>query len=210
MGKTCKSSSKVYLDIVEQLKNMIEEDGLRPGDKIPSERELSERLQAGRSSVREALRALELLGLIETKRGEGTFVKDFQDHKLVEILGGFFLKEDKTKEKLTETKHCIELNCLQLAIKDASNSEIESIIQWVSNHEFDDFDFFQQIASVHDNRLMARIWMALGSYEKSVSPTTQVTTKEPYLLLLKNIKQRNEQKVVHIYVNDLRNMSRSD
>ena len=41
---------------------MIEKDSLKPGDKIPSERELSERLNAGRSSVREALGALELLG----------------------------------------------------------------------------------------------------------------------------------------------------
>ena len=90
--KNKQNSSKIYLDIVNQLRHMIEQDGLLPGDKIPSERELSDRLQVGRSSVREALRALELLGLIETKRGEGTFIKNFQDHKLVEILGGFFLQ----------------------------------------------------------------------------------------------------------------------
>ncbi|MDQ7864958.1 GntR family transcriptional regulator [Peribacillus frigoritolerans] len=69
---------------------MIEADSLLPGDKIPSERELSDRFNVGRSSVREALRALELLGLIETRRGEGTFIRDFQEHKLVELLGTFF------------------------------------------------------------------------------------------------------------------------
>ncbi|MBR8646160.1 FadR family transcriptional regulator [[Brevibacterium] frigoritolerans] len=56
---------------------MIEADSLLPGDKIPSERELSDRFNVGRSSVREALRALELLGLIETRRGEGTFIRGF-------------------------------------------------------------------------------------------------------------------------------------
>ena len=44
---------------------------------LPSERELSSRLNVGRSSVREALRALELVGLIETRRGEGTFIRNF-------------------------------------------------------------------------------------------------------------------------------------
>ena len=64
-------STKLYQEIVEKLRQMIESDGLVSGDKIPSERELSERLNVGRSSIREALRALELLGLIETRRGEG-------------------------------------------------------------------------------------------------------------------------------------------
>ena len=52
----------------------MEEDGLVAGDRLPSERELSSRLNVGRSSVREALRALELVGLIETRGGEGTFI----------------------------------------------------------------------------------------------------------------------------------------
>ena len=69
---------KVYVEIVHQLQNIIADDRLKTGDKLPSERELSERLKVGRSSVREALSALELLGLIETRRGEGTFLRDFK------------------------------------------------------------------------------------------------------------------------------------
>ncbi|MER1935547.1 MAG: GntR family transcriptional regulator, partial [Priestia megaterium] len=68
--------SKVYVEILKQIRQLMEDDRLTTGDKIPSERELSERLGAGRSSVREALRALELIGLIETRRGEGTFIKE--------------------------------------------------------------------------------------------------------------------------------------
>ena len=82
------NKTKLYLEIVDKIRQMIVRDGLLPGDKLPSERELSERLQVGRSSVREALRALELLGLIETRRGEGTFLRDVRNHQLVEILGG--------------------------------------------------------------------------------------------------------------------------
>lgn len=208
MENHSKSSSKVYLDIVEQLRKMIEADGLLPGDKIPSERELSERLQVGRSSVREALRALELLGLIETRRGEGTFIANFQDHKLVEILGGFFLQDKKAKEKLKETKYLIELDCLKLAIKDASDSKIQSVITWAKKHTFDDFSFFQQIASIHDNSLVGRIWTAIGSYEKYMTPTLQVSTAEPYLQLLAFLEQRDEEQMIQTYVEKIRNMSK--
>src|SRR5690606_16556260 len=93
---------------------MIVRDGLLPGDKLPSERELSERLQVGRSSVREALRALELLGLIETRRGEGTFLRDVRNHQLVEILGGFILQDEHIKKDLLETKQLIEKDAIRL------------------------------------------------------------------------------------------------
>lgn len=200
-------SSKMYLEVVKQIKNMIEDDGLHPGDKIPSERELSERLQVGRSSVREALRALELLGLIETKRGEGTFIKNFQEHKLVEILGGFFLQEKEIQDKLTEAKYWLEINCLMLAVKDASESKVDELIEWVKKTPFDDFSFFQKIAAIHNNRLMERIWTVVGSYEKSVSANVNLPAKEPYLLLLECVKKRNDMKVLETYMNDLRNLS---
>ena len=200
-------SSKMYLEVVEQIKNMIEDDGLHPGDKIPSERELSERLQVGRSSVREALRALELLGLIETKRGEGTFIKNFQEHKLVEILGGFFLQEKEIQDKLTEAKYWLEINCLMLAVKDAPESKLDELMEWVKKTTFDDFSFFQKIAAIHNNRLMERIWIVVGSYEKSVSANVNVPAKEPYLLLLECVKKRNDMKVLQTYMNDLRNLS---
>ena len=207
MDKPTKSSSKVYLDIVEQLKMMIEDDGLIPGDKIPSERELSERLQVGRSSVREALRSLELLGLIETRRGEGTFIKNFQEHKLVDILGSFFLQEQKAKENLLETKMLIEMDCLKLAIRDASDDQIEELIDFVTNQDFDDYAFFKRIAAIHNNHLLERIWLAIGSYQNSMTTRSQVHLKEPYLLLLSILKQRDETQLLNTYMNSLRNLS---
>lgn len=93
---------KVYEGILLQIHEIVQERNLRPGDKLPSERELSEQLGAGRSSVREALRALELLGLIETRRGEGTFLKSYRHNRLIDILGFFILRDAKTKKDLIE------------------------------------------------------------------------------------------------------------
>ncbi|MED4052522.1 FadR/GntR family transcriptional regulator, partial [Priestia megaterium] len=83
------SNTKVYLEIVKKIRSIMEEDGLVAGDRLPSERELSSRLNVGRSSVREALRALELVGLIETRRGEGTFIRNFYDNGLVQLIAPF-------------------------------------------------------------------------------------------------------------------------
>ncbi len=77
-------NKKVFLKIVKHLRELIKSEGIQPGDKLPSERVLSERLNVGRSSVREALRSLELLGLIETRHGGGTFLAVVQSHQLVE------------------------------------------------------------------------------------------------------------------------------
>lgn len=199
-----KTSSKVYLGIMEQLKEMIEEDGLLPGDKIPSERELCERMQAGRSSVREALRALELLGLIETRRGEGTFIKDFQEHQLVELLGGFILQEEKSRTKLKETKYMMEINCLTLAVRDGSSGQIDEFIDWAGESDFDDYTFFQRIAALHDNHLLRRIWTSIAAYDRD---SAQIHRKQPYLDLLGDIKHRDINTVVKTYMEEIRNMS---
>ena len=86
----------MFIDIVGELRLLITEECIKTGGKLPSERELAERLQAGRSTIREALRSLELLGLIETRRGEGTFLADYRKHQLVEVLAAFIMQEPES------------------------------------------------------------------------------------------------------------------
>lgn len=204
------SSSKIYLDVVESLRSMIEADNLLPGDKIPSERELSDRLNVGRSSVREALRALELLGLIETRRGEGTFIRDFQEHKLVELLGTFFLQDKKVQEDLAETKRLIEIDCLKIVAFFATAQEIKSLIDWVKAEEFHDDDFFLRIAMINRNRLLERIWRIVNSYARASDEVKVKTKKEDYLLLLTYLLERDEEKAIEAYLTKIRNMSKDE
>lgn len=204
------SSSKIYLDVVESLRSMIEADNLLPGDKIPSERELSDRLNVGRSSVREALRALELLGLIETRRGEGTFIRDFQEHKLVELLGTFFLQDKKVQEDLAETKRLIEIDCLKIVAFFATAQEIKSLIDWVKVEEFHDDEFFLRIAILNRNRLLERIWRIVNSYARAADEVKVKTKKEDYLLLLTYLLERDEEKAIEAYLTKIRNMSKDE
>lgn len=204
------SSTKIYLDVVESLRSMIEADNLLPGDKIPSERELSDRLNVGRSSVREALRALELLGLIETRRGEGTFIRDFQEHKLVELLGTFFLQDKKVQEDLAETKRLIEIDCLKIVAFFATAQEVKSLMDWVKTEEFHDDDFFLRIAILNRNRLLERIWRIVNSYARASDKVLADTKKEDYHTLLTYLLERDEEKAIETYLIKIRNMSKDE
>jgi GntR family transcriptional regulator, transcriptional repressor for pyruvate dehydrogenase complex len=184
-------STKVYVEIVRQLREMINKDGLKPGDKIPSERELSERLNAGRSSVREALRALELLGLIETRRGEGTFIRDFRGNQLVQLLSTFILQDEKAKDDVVETKNMIEADCLYLAAEKIPEDEIRRLKVWIDDHNFEDEEFFRRIADLADNHLFYRIWYILNDYYKALNLKSDTAPKEEYHLLVDSLATKS-------------------
>lgn len=201
------NNTKVYLEIVKQLREMITIDGLKTGDKIPSERELSERLNFGRSSVREALRALELLGLIETRRGEGTFIRDFRGNHLVQLLSTFILQDEKAKRDVFETKNYIEMDCLRLALQKIDDKDIVHLKEWVNQEDSVNDDlFFYRIIEYADNHLFSRIWSILKDYYHSLDSTKIVNHREDYLLLIEALADKDDVKALSAYYN-LRNLS---
>jgi GntR family transcriptional repressor for pyruvate dehydrogenase complex len=169
---------KVYQEILLEINNLIKEDGLKPGDRLPSERELAERLRVGRSSVREALRALELLGLITTRRGEGTFIQSYRQNKLIDIIGFFILKDFKTRRDLVEMRKILEIDAVRLACQRATEkhyAEMERIIQMaeekIARGEIpteEDYLFHRAICRSSRNSVLHRIWAPLIEYSKAV------------------------------------------
>ncbi|MGP3608986.1 FadR/GntR family transcriptional regulator [Anoxybacteroides rupiense] len=157
-------TEKVYVEILQSIYHIIEEDGLVAGDKIPSERELSERLKVGRSSVREALRSLEFLGLIETRRGEGTYLKKFGEHQFIQLLGMFILQEKKANADLVETKQLIEQLGLTLACERRTKEQLNELKAMIDQHSIDYETFFQWVFQVGNNYLLERIWRVLSDF----------------------------------------------
>ncbi|UQD52996.1 FadR family transcriptional regulator [Bacillus methanolicus] len=192
-------NSKVYIEIVKQIRAMIESNGLKPGDKILSERELSERLDVGRSSVREALRALELLGLIETRRGEGTFICDFRGHQLVELLSTFILQDERAKRDVSETKHLIEIDCLRLILLKFDQEKLRNFSNWAKSAKFSDDDFFLKIVQLAQNYLFFRIWMILKDYYNFLGLNKYDAKKNDYLSLIDAIFSRNQDEILQAY-----------
>ncbi len=167
-----------------------------PGDKLPSERELAGLLNAGRSSVREALRAMELLGLIETRRGEGTFILDFRKHQLVEILSEFILDNARAKKDVVETKRMLEIATIFMLV----NKE-KKIGQWLQE-EINDMkieDFFENLVKLTDNFLLLKIWRILSRFEQSLQLSGEKNKKETCFALADAINKGEWQQALNIY-----------
>lgn len=187
------------MDIVNDLRKMIDENGLQPGDKLPSERVLSETFNVGRSSIREALRALELLGLIETRKGEGTFLRDFEGHNLVELISTFILQNDKAKKDVLETKNYIQLNALCIVMVKISESELEDLKSWVEQTTINENEFFSRIIKLADNFLIHRIWTILNDYYHSLTFPQNNWKKEDFTHILNALNNKNQQELWKVY-----------
>jgi GntR family transcriptional repressor for pyruvate dehydrogenase complex len=117
-------STRIYEEIVRQIKAMIAEGRLTSGDRLPPERDLAEQFVVSRTSVREALRALESLGLIEIRPGEGTFVREVSVEALIEPLALVMLSQREAIAELFEARAMLEPAIAGLAARRATPEEI--------------------------------------------------------------------------------------
>ena len=118
---------RLYEDIVEQIQQLISGGQLKPGDKLLSERELADRLQVSRVSVREAIRSLEMLGFIEIRHGEGTFVRDTNADDVIRPLAMFLAVERGSLLDMFEVRRIFETATAALAAERATEDEVAHI-----------------------------------------------------------------------------------
>ena len=113
--------------IVEQVVDLISRDVLKPGDRLPSERELCKRLGVGRSSLREALRSLAVMGIIDGRVGDGTFVSNSNKRYLEKTLQWGLLLDRKRVQDLIETRLMLESQTAFLAAQRVTPENIKTI-----------------------------------------------------------------------------------
>lgn len=108
------STTKSYIKIMEEIRNLILEGGLSPGDRLLSERDLSAELKVSRTVIREALKSLEMLGIVEVRAG-GTFIKEPELKGVYHTLSYTLALDNVTILDLLETRKIIEVQAIQLA-----------------------------------------------------------------------------------------------
>src|ERR1700731_2331607 len=104
-------------DIVEQLTGLIAQDVLKPGDRIPSEKQLCRQFGVGRTSVREALRGLSVMGILESHAGDGTFVSSNRDRYIERAFQWGLLLDRKVAEDLVQTRLILESSTAYVAAR---------------------------------------------------------------------------------------------
>ncbi|CAK7072262.1 MAG: HTH-type transcriptional regulator LutR [Eubacterium sp.] len=115
---------KIYLQILEQIKYNIVTKQLKSGDRLPSERQLSEQLGVSRATVREAIRALEMIGLVHCRQGEGNFITEDFDNTLTQPLSIMFWLNDGKVTEIHELRRSLETEAAKLAAIHATREDI--------------------------------------------------------------------------------------
>jgi GntR family transcriptional regulator, transcriptional repressor for pyruvate dehydrogenase complex len=116
--------TKLYEKVAQQIQGLIRDGLLKPGDHLPPERELAETFQVSRSSVRDAIRALEVMGLVEPRQGEGTVVRDVTAETLVNPLSTMLTQKRELVSELLDLRLMIEPPLAGRAAKHATDEEI--------------------------------------------------------------------------------------
>jgi len=203
--KTIKRESNLEV-IVQQIKDQIKKGILKPGEKLPSERELADLLGVSRASVREAIQALAFSGYLEVIQGKGTYILDIAT-KYDEIVNFFSEFSNYSLDYLMEARIMLEGEFARLAALNASREEID-IIEKIFNEiakskdlnsfVVKDLEFHLNIAKATHNPFMNGLMKIIGEmlYKETlkiieISKDTRVNTIETLRNLVQAIKQRN-------------------
>ena len=118
---------RIHEEVFSQIRELIGEGRFKAGDQLPSERELAETFKVSRTSVREALRALETQGLIVSRTGAGNFVADLPVESLVGPLARLLIDEKNALADVFEMRKLIEPQIAALAAERATGGDIAQL-----------------------------------------------------------------------------------
>ncbi len=167
-----------YQYIVDQIKQMILQGELKIGDRLPSERELSELYQVSRACVREALKALETIGLLESRHGGGNYIVNHLKDQLTDNLSLVFILDHCKLKDLTSLRYAFELEIMSEIIQ-KNDPELrqkllelkDAIYNATTTKEIEELDlsFHTLISSSTDNPLLEYLQTSIHTvYLKSI------------------------------------------
>ena len=119
--------TRIHEEVFSQIHELIREGRFKAGDQLPSERELAETFKVSRTSVREALRALESQGLVVSRTGTGNFVADLPVESLIGPLARLLIDEKKALADVFEMRKLIEPHIAALAAERSTRNDIAQL-----------------------------------------------------------------------------------
>ena len=154
-------------EIASILSEQIERGHLMPGDRLPSERDLSEAFAVSRSSVREAIKTLESRGMVEGRHGGGTFVRRQGLDELVRVPAGPVSVSEAEVRSLYEVREMLDPGIARIAAERAGRSDIAALKRMLERHETrvtaghytsdDDAQFHLRLAQITGNPVLVRL-----------------------------------------------------
>ena len=158
--------NKVYEEVAKQIERLILTK-LQPGDKLPSERELAEMLGVSRSSIRDAIRSLELLGMVEPRQGAGTVVREISADSVVNPLATLLTRQRQSVTELLDFRKMLEPPLAARAATHATAEEVAEMEEILRRQEDklrrgevpveEDAEFHYSIAMAAENSVVLKV-----------------------------------------------------
>jgi len=196
--------------VVDLIVNYLLAGELKPGDKLPTEHEFAKKLGVGRNSIREAIKMLSSIGVVEIKRGAGTFIAKSLSSSILNPLILSLVFEQGTSIELLELRLLLDTGVAELIIEKANAQDIKRLEN--ANQEFHeealkeqhdnshalrdiDLNFHQLFYELAGNKLLDKIAQTIyklffASIEKTVE-ADPVTAYENHQMIIEAMKQRD-------------------
>lgn len=194
-------TKKIYEMIIEQIQEMILSGELKTGDKLPSERVLAEQFSASRASIREAIRSLEILGVVECRQGGGNYIGDYKPTNWIEPISLMFKLGGGSFDEILEIRTVIEVEAARLAAiritdeqKQVFSELVEAFKMTTSEEELAQLDqrFHIIIAEASHNVLIETMMRAIQAILKNfigeARHSVNTWAQDSGMLLLQHIK----------------------
>lgn len=122
--KPLKRAPLIHIEVQSAIKDYIQRHKLQPHDALPSEGDLAKALEVSRNSVREAVKALESMGILETRRGSGVFVSSFSFDPLLNNLPYGLMGDVQNITELLDIRQILELAKIKSAIEHLTHEQV--------------------------------------------------------------------------------------
>lgn len=221
-------NKKISQIVIEQIQDMIMRGELKNGDKLPPERELTQTLNIGRPALREALKALEVIGLIESRHGQGNFIVNNTENSFFKPLSLSFKLSNGNIEEILELRHLIESYTVKQAAIFASADDVEKLYNLYENlvdadttelKSRYDKEFHYEIAKLSKNTLINNLFESTSYlFDNFINKTVRMSffgedsiekLYEEHLNIIKAIENHNEEEASQYMNFHLNNINRN-
>lgn len=210
----------IYQQLVEHLQQYMIDNSLQPGDRLPTEAELAARFRVSRQSVREAIKVLESIGVIETRPRDGSRVRKMNTRHLTDHLRFMFELDGATVKEMAATRRVLECGFVPVIVENADELDfqrMEAAVERMREHTrrgeaFAEADmaFHQALARATKNRVMAGFGVMIQEFfihvrkRIKVDPAKQQQSIREHERIIGALRDRNVQEAQDAIADHLR------
>jgi GntR family transcriptional repressor for pyruvate dehydrogenase complex len=206
--------TRLYEEIVKQLTDLIIKGSLKPGDRLPTERDIAVELNVSRTAIREALRSMEMMGFIESKVGEGTFIKKITLNNVIDPFSFILCQDKKLIMELIEVRLLLEVEVAKLAARKINDEKAVDILRSLNLMENEienggigikgDNEFHNSLAKAAENTALSKILNMCGDLLNSTREAALKSMRDTRIGLSQHreiyfaVKEGNEKKATEL------------